>query len=56
MRDISATLKRVYGASAVVVIPGGDTFDMGVIAPAITLLKATRSGMAALGKRLNRRG
>jgi aspartate aminotransferase-like enzyme len=28
MKDISATLKRVYGATAVIVVPGGGTFAM----------------------------
>ena len=32
MNDISATLKRVYGAAAVVVVPGGGTFAMEAVA------------------------
>ncbi|MGR8920894.1 MAG: aminotransferase class V-fold PLP-dependent enzyme [Gammaproteobacteria bacterium] len=32
MRDISATLKRVYGADAVVVVPGSGTFGMEAVA------------------------
>lgn len=32
MRDISATLKQVYGASAVVLVPGGGTYGMESIA------------------------
>lgn len=32
MNDISATLKRVYGADAVVVVPGGGTFAMEAVA------------------------
>lgn len=32
MRDISATLKTVYGAAAVVVVPGGGTYGMEAVA------------------------
>ncbi|MCK9380102.1 MAG: aminotransferase class V-fold PLP-dependent enzyme [Sulfuritalea sp.] len=32
MRDISASLRQVYGASAVVVVPGGGTFAMEAVA------------------------
>ena len=32
MRDISETLRRVYGAAAVVVVPGGGTYGMEAIA------------------------
>jgi aspartate aminotransferase-like enzyme len=32
MRDISATLKRVYGAEAVAVVPGGGTYGMEAVA------------------------
>jgi aspartate aminotransferase-like enzyme len=32
MRDISATLKRAYGAAAVAVVPGGGTFAMEAVA------------------------
>jgi aspartate aminotransferase-like enzyme len=32
MRDISATLKKVYGAHAVVVVPGGGTYGMESVA------------------------
>jgi len=32
MRDISATLKRAYGASAVAIVPGGGTFAMEAVA------------------------
>ena len=32
MRDISATLKRVYNANAVVVVPGGGTYSMEAVA------------------------
>lgn len=32
MRDISATLKRVYAAEAVVVVPGGGTYGMEAVA------------------------
>ena len=32
MRDISATLKQVYGAEAVVVVPGGGTYGMEAVA------------------------
>jgi aspartate aminotransferase-like enzyme len=32
MRDISATLKGVYGAAAVVVVPGGGTYGMEAVA------------------------
>ena len=32
MRDISATLKDVYGAAAVVVVPGGGTYGMEAVA------------------------
>ncbi len=32
MKDISATLKRVYNAQAVVVVPGGGTFGMEAVA------------------------
>ncbi len=32
MRDISASLKQVYGASAVAVVPGGGTFAMEAVA------------------------
>ncbi len=32
MRDISANLKRVYGAAAVAVVPGGGTFGMEAVA------------------------
>ena len=32
MRDISATLKEVYGASAVAVVPGSGTFGMEAVA------------------------
>ena len=32
MRDISATLKRVYGAHAVAVVPGGGTYGMEAVA------------------------
>lgn len=32
MRDISATLKRAYGADAVAVVPGGGTFAMEAVA------------------------
>ena len=32
MKDISASLKRVYGAAAVVVIPGSGSFGMEAVA------------------------
>ena len=32
MRDVSATLKRAYGAAAVAVVPGGGTFAMEAVA------------------------
>ena len=32
MRDISATLKKVYGAHAVAVVPGGGTYGMESVA------------------------
>jgi aspartate aminotransferase-like enzyme len=32
MRDVSATLKRAYGATAVAVVPGGGTFAMEAVA------------------------
>ena len=32
MRDISATLKKVYGAHSVVVVPGSGTFGMEAVA------------------------
>jgi aspartate aminotransferase-like enzyme len=32
MRDISATLKRAYGATAVAIVPGGGTFAMEAVA------------------------
>jgi len=32
MRDVSATLKRTYGATAVAVVPGGGTFAMEAVA------------------------
>ncbi|MFW5952373.1 MAG: hypothetical protein ACOCVZ_09690, partial [Gemmatimonadota bacterium] len=32
MRDISGTLKKTYGAAAVVVVPGGGTYGMEAIA------------------------
>ncbi|HEY8520179.1 MAG TPA: aminotransferase class V-fold PLP-dependent enzyme [Gammaproteobacteria bacterium] len=32
MRDVSATLKRVYGAAAVVIVPGGGTYGMEAVA------------------------
>ena len=32
MRDISGTLKQVYGAQSVVLVPGGGTFGMEAVA------------------------
>ncbi|MCE9568555.1 MAG: alanine--glyoxylate aminotransferase family protein, partial [Rhodocyclales bacterium] len=32
MRDVSATLKRAYGAAAVAIVPGGGTFAMEAVA------------------------
>jgi aspartate aminotransferase-like enzyme len=32
MRDLSATLKKVYPAHAVAIVPGGGTYDMEAVA------------------------